>query len=40
LKPALKLLAKAEKTAEQNKDQLVLDKLAALRKCLEALAGK
>jgi hypothetical protein len=37
---ALKLLAGAEKAAEENKDQLVLKKLAALRKCLEALAGK
>jgi hypothetical protein len=39
LKPALKLLAKAEKAEEQNKDQLVLKKLASLRKCLEPLAG-
>ena len=40
LKPALKLLARVERAAEQNKDQLVLKKLAALRKCLEDLAGK
>ena len=40
LKPALKLLARAEKAADQNKDQLVLTRLAALRKCLEALAGQ
>ncbi|MGD1087088.1 MAG: hypothetical protein ABSA47_20315 [Verrucomicrobiota bacterium] len=40
LDPALKLLAKAVKVAEQNKDQLVLKELALLRECLEDLAGK
>ncbi|MGD1085763.1 MAG: hypothetical protein ABSA47_13580 [Verrucomicrobiota bacterium] len=40
LGPALKLLARAVKVAEQNKDQLVLKELAALQECLEALAGK
>jgi hypothetical protein len=40
LKPALKLLATAEKAAEKSKYPPILKKLAALRKCLEALAGK
>ena len=40
LKPALKLLAKAEKVAGDNKDEQVLKELTALRKCLEALARK
>jgi hypothetical protein len=38
LKPALNLLAKVEKVAEENKDQLILKELKALRKCLEKLA--
>ncbi len=37
---ALKLLARAEQAASDNKDQLVLKELSALRTCLEALAGQ
>jgi len=38
LGPALRLLARAEQAASDNKNQLVLKELSALRKCLEALA--
>ena len=37
LKSALKLLVKVEESAERSKDQSVLEELAALRKCLEAI---
>ena len=39
LEPGLKLLAKVEKAAEQNKDQAILKELAGLREWLEELAG-
>ena len=40
LEPGLKLLAKVEKAAEQNKDQAILKELAGLREWLEELAGE
>ena len=40
LEPGLKLLAKVEKAAEQNKDQAILKELAGLREWLEQLAGE
>ncbi len=37
LKPALKLLARAEKAAGKINDKVILKSLAALRECLEGL---
>ena len=40
LSPALKLLASAEKLAEENKDKAILKKLTELRELLVELGGK
>jgi hypothetical protein len=40
VEPGLKLLAKVEKAAELNKDQVILKELGALREWLEELAGE